>query len=588
MKSSPKMVSPPVSERSLVSVFAELHAREPLRELFVFVDDDGRDVERLTARQLAGRADGVRALLERERISPGDRVVLVHLPSLDFIAAFLGCLAAGVIPVPVSPPNPFRLEHDVALLSAIVDSSGARAMLTHAPYRDLVAAAASAPGGKTPAWPAIPWLCPDGSPAEPALAPDSWPAAVDLDEPAFLQYTSGSTGTPKGVMVTHRNIHHELEALRIDLELDGDSVGVCWVPHFHDLGLISVLLTTLTGHARTYLMSPLSFLKRPAVWFEVLSRVRGTHTTAPNFAFDLMARKVTPEQRAAWDLSSVRVLCSGGEIVQPAAMERFFAEYKSTGLGREAFRPGYGLAEHTLSVSMGTGGPLTLDRGELERGWAVPVDDPSDRRTAVFYGSGWVTKAGAKVRIIDPATFRPCERNQIGEIWIDSPTKARGYWGRESDSRETFEAVPTDGDQGRYLRTGDLGFLRDGELFVTGRLKDLIILYGHNYAPEDIESSVRRSDQRIRRGGVAAFSVPPVPGESAVERLVVFAETTLTDPADEIVAEIVRAIRRQVHADQGLVCDDVVVANNLVLKTSSGKVRRTACRDRYLSKEPAL
>ncbi|WP_370947028.1 fatty acyl-AMP ligase [Amycolatopsis sp. cg5] len=570
-----------MSERSLVESFADLYERDPFRELFVFVGEDGNDAEKVNTRELAGRAEQVRELLERERIGPGDRVVLVHLPSLDFIAAFLGSLAVGAIPVPVSPPNPFRLEHDLRLLSAIVDNSGARAMLTHRPYLEMVKV------GNDARWPAVPWLCPDETVGESACAPELWHVPAELDDPAFLQYTSGTTGAPKGVVVTHRNLHHELEALRLDLGLNPDSVGVCWVPHFHDLGLISFILSVLLGNVHTYLISPLSFLKRPAIWFDVVSRTRGTHVSAPNFAYDLMVRKTTPEQRAGWDLSSLRVLGSGGEIARPDTMERFFAEYQGTGVREDAFRPGYGLAEHTLIVSMGTSGRLALDRAELERGRVVPVDGEPDSRAAVFYGSGWVTKPSAEVRIVDPDTLMPCARDRVGEIWIDSLTKARGYWGLESQSEATFEARTADGGPGRYLRTGDIGFLRHGELFVTGRLKDLIILYGHNYAPEDIESSVRASHRSVRKGGVAAFSIPPADDGSTVERLIVFAECAVADPADELVQEIGRAVRRQVHADHGLVCDDVVVATDLVLKTSSGKLRRGACRERYLREKVA-
>ncbi|OZM70811.1 hypothetical protein CFN78_23095 [Amycolatopsis antarctica] len=574
-------------ERTVAAAFAELHARDPQRELFVFVDDHGRDAERLTVDALAGQADEVRALLHDAGINAGDRVLLIHLPSLDFIAAFLGCLAAGVIPVPLAPPNPFKLAHDVRAVSAIAASSGARALLTHTAYRDLVAAAAPLPLDG-PQWPELPWLHPGAAIGvdAPVSQPSLWPAPADLDDPAFLQYTSGSTGFPKGVVVSHRNIHHELDALAADLVLGDDTVAVSWVPHFHDLGLISFLLNTLAGNAgRTYVISPLSFLQRPAVWFDVLSRVRGTHTSAPNFAYDLMVRKTTAEQRAAWDLSSLRVLGSSGEIVQPSTVEKFFSVFKSTGITREMFCPGYGLAEHTLSVSMGTGGPLALDRDQLEQGRAVPAAEGSSRVPAVFYGSGWVTKTGAGVRIVAPETERPCAPDEIGEIWIDSATKARGYWGLVEESRETFRAVVADGDPRGYLRTGDLGFLRDGELYVTGRLKDLIIVHGHNYSPQDVEDSVRGCHARIRGGGVAAFSVPSLDGKTSGERLIILAETSGADPGDALVAEIRAAIRRSVRDDHGLACHEVLVGTELVLKTTSGKVRRTACREEFLRQE---
>ncbi|MEU7768123.1 fatty acyl-AMP ligase [Nocardia sp. NPDC049190] len=571
------------SELTVTSAFAKLHAEDPDRKLFVFVDEQGRDGEHLTVQMLAAGAQAVRTLLESAGLNPGDRVLLLHLPSLDFIVAFLGCQAAGLIPVPLAPPNPFKLANEVGAVSTIANSCGARAILTHTDYRAVVDAIPLPAEG--PQWPDLPWLSPDDS-EQPDGSPEFRYEPADLDEPAFLQYTSGSTGFPKGVVVTHRNVHHELAALAADFELGDDTVAVSWLPHFHDLGLVCVLLSTLVGNAgRTYLISPLSFLQRPAVWFDVLSRVRGTHTTAPNFAYDLIVRKTTPEQRAGWDLSSVRRLGSAGEIVQPSTVETFFATFESTGVPREAFHPGYGLAEHTLSVTVATSGALALDRDQLEQGRAVPATSSSTREPAVFYGSGWVTKPNARVRIVNPETAQPCEPDEIGEIWVDSPTKARGYWSLDKETRRAFHAVVADGDPRQYLRTGDLGFLRAGELFVTGRLKDLVIIHGRNYAPQDIEASVRNAHSRIRAGGIAAFSVPPLPDTTSGERLIVLAETTGAELDEATAADIRRAIRRQVRDDHGVACHDVLVGTGLVLKTTSGKVRRAACRAEFLQQE---
>lgn len=568
-------------ELSVVSAFTALHSTDPQRKLFVFADEHGKDTDHLTVAALADRAQHIRAILQEAGINPGDRVLLLHLPSLDFIIAFLGCLAAGVVPVPLPPPNPFKLAKEVDAVSAIAENCGARAILTHGDYRDAVRAVPLPT--QVPQWPELPWLVPDGT-SQPDESP--WYEPADLNEPAFLQYTSGSTGFPKGVVVTHRNIHHELTALAADFELGDDTIAVSWLPHFHDLGLVCVLLNTLVGNARrTYLISPLSFLQRPAVWFDVLSRVGGTHTTAPNFAYDLMVRKTTPEQRAAWDLSSVRRFGSAGESVQPSTVDTFFATFDGTGASRQAFHPGYGLAEHTLSVTVGSGGAVAFDRDQLEQGRAVPAAAGSTREPAVFYGSGWATKPDASVRIVDPETGQPCAPGEIGEIWVDSRTKARGYWLREKETRDTFHAVVGDGDPRHYLRTGDLGFLREGELFVTGRLKDLVIIHGRNYAPQDIEDSVRSAHPRIRAGGIAAFSVPPLPGTTSGERLIILAETTGTELDPATATEIRRAVRREVRDDHGIACYEVLVGTGLVLKTTSGKVRRAVCRAEFLRQE---
>ncbi|WP_190823617.1 fatty acyl-AMP ligase [Saccharopolyspora pogona] len=581
--------APSLGAVTILSAFIDLHERDMDRELFVFVDDDGRDAESMTVRRLAQDAQRVMSLLEGEGVRRGDRALLVYLPSLHFISAFLGCLACGVIPVPVAPPNPLKLAQDTGALAAIATSSGARVVLTHDAYQGTIDAALRArplpPGA--PEMPGIPWLATDsrhGGEVD-VVEPRHWYNPADPDEPAFLQYTSGSTGFPKGVIVSHRNIGHELQFLAADLGLGDDAVAVTWVPHFHDLGLISFLLNTIAGHSgRTYVMSPLSFLQRPSVWFDVMSRVRATHTSAPNFAYDLMVRKTTPEQRAEWDLSSVRILGSSGEMVLPQTMERFWNAFLPTGVRTAVFHPGYGMAEHTLSLSMGSGGQLWVDKRELEKGRVEPVEADSTKDAAGFYGSGWVTKADANVRIVDPNTGKPCDTGQVGEIWVDSPTKALGYWGLADETRETFRARVSDGDPREYLRTGDLGFFHNGELFVTGRLKELIIVRGDNYYPQDIEESVRRCHPLIRPGGVAAFSVPSA-GSGQGERLIVFVETADGEPATDTAREVTQVVRRTVRDSYGIACDKVVVgAPGLVLKTTSGKVRRAACRTQYLQR----
>lgn len=559
----------------------------PHRQVLVFTDDDGTDVETMTVRRLAGEAERIRADLVRRGLHPGDRVLLVHLPSLDFVSAFLGCQAAGVVPVPVAPPNPFRPGHDIGVLGAIAANSGARLILSHGPYRRLVDAGAQAkpaePGA--PAWPDLPWADSDdpGPQAYDGLDLRHWHVPADLDAPAFLQYTSGSTGTPKGVVVSHRNIHHELDSIARDLDLGEDTIAVTWVPHFHDLGLISFLLNTLVGHsARTHVLSPLSFLRRPAVWFEVASRVGATHTAAPDFAYDLAVRKTTAAQRAGWDLSELRVAGSSGELIRPRTVERFLDAFAPAGLDPDAFYPTYGLAEHTLSLTMGGSGPLRVDPDAIRQGRAVPVGDGPGQPAAVYYGCGSSTKPGASLRVVDPDTHQPCEPGGVGEIWADSVTKARGYWDLPAETRETFQALVADGDPRGYLRTGDLGFIHGGELFVTGRRKDMIIIRGHNHYPQDIEDSVRGRHPLMRSGGVAAFAVPAEEGDSAGERLVVLAETS-REASDEERAAVVRSVRRAVADAHGLGCDDVVVGERgLVLKTTSGKIRRSACREAYL------
>ncbi|GGU33511.1 acyl-CoA synthetase [Lentzea flava] len=536
--------------------------------MFTFVDENGCDEETITAAALGEAATAIGAALRGWGFRPGDRAVLVYPPGPDFVRALLGCLAAGVVPVPVYPPNPVRPGHDLTGFRSVVDNCAPHAVLTNTAYdrARTVGAVTGFFDRGTPEWPRLRWHRTDRVRAGSL----DWHEPASAGEPALLQYTSGSTAAPKGVVVTHGNLACEIAANARDLGLGDDTVGVFWLPQYHDLGLISVILSTLTGNSHTYLMSPLSFLHRPALWFDVMSRVRATHTAAPNFAFELAVRKTTAVQRSRWDLSALRVVMSAAEPIRASTVDTFYAAFAPSGLRRSSFYPAYGLAEHTVSVSMGGTTVLRLDRAALHRGEVLPA--PAG---VPVVSCGRVTKPSASVLIVDPETSLVCAPDRVGEIWVTSPTKAAGYFG--ADSR-TFEAqVP--GDERFYLRTGDLGFFRDGELFVTGRLKDVIIVNGRNHYPQDVEDAVRDCHAGIRPGGVAAFGVPREEGE----RLVLFVETRSKKPSDAERAEIAEAARRRVFETHGLAADEVVVRpQGLVLKTTSGKVRRRACRQAYL------
>jgi acyl-CoA synthetase (AMP-forming)/AMP-acid ligase II len=567
---------------SIISSFLRLRASEPDRQMFTFVDEKGRDEATLTVRDLGDAADRVVESLRGWGFRPGDRAILVYPPSLDFITAFLGCLAAGVLPVPVYPPNPFKLKKDLATFGAIADNAGARGVLTASAYDRSRSAGAVTSFFSTdaPRWPSLAWHRTDKLRA--VRGPVVWHQPAGPNEPAFLQYTSGSTATPKGVVISHGNLAYEVASNAADLGLGPYARAVCWVPQYHDLGLISVILSTIAGNAHTTLMSPLTFLQRPAVWFEVMARVAATHTAAPNFAFDLAVRKTTPEQRAGWDLSSLRAILSAAEPIRPSTVDTFFDAFAVTGIDRSVFFPAYGLAEHTVSVSMGGRSRVRVDRTALEAGVVIP----SDGKGAVTYvGCGRITKPDATVCIVDPATGIPCLPGEVGEIWVDSPTKGLGYWGLERETADTFDARITGDNDGRgYLRTGDLGFFHDGELFVTGRVKDLIIVRGRNIYPADIEESVRTCHPLVRPGGVATFAVD----SDAGERLVVFVEARHDKVTGTEADEIVESVRRRVYEDHQLTCYAVVLGRaGTVRKTTSGKVRRLACKQAFLAGEVA-
>lgn len=558
------------SPGTVVSAFQALWKRSPERLLFTFVDERGRDEETITAAAAGEAASSIASALHGWGFRPGDRALLVYPPGPDFVRALLGCLAAGVVPVPVYPPNPVRPGHDLAGFRSIVDSCAPLAVLTSSAYeraRTVGAVTGFFDRGK-PEWPRLRWHRTDRvRPAE-----FEWHEASP-DDPALLQYTSGSTAAPKGVVLTHGNLACEVAANARDLGLGDDAAGVFWVPQYHDLGLISVILSTLTGNSHTHLMSPLTFLHHPALWFDVMSRVRATHTAAPNFAFELAVRKTTPDQRATWDLSALRVVMSAAEPIRSSTVDAFYAAFAPSGLLRSSFYPAYGLAEHTVSVSMGGQAVLRLDRAALQRGEVLQSPDG-----VPVVGCGRITKPSAHVLIVDPETSLVCAPDRVGEVWVTSGTKAAGYFGLPDETRRTFAAqVP--GDERLYLRTGDLGFFADGELFITGRLKDVIIINGRNHYPQDVEDAVRDCHAEVRPGGVVAFGVPREDGE----RLVLFVETRAKKVSDGERAEIAEAVRRRVFETHGLAVDEVVVRpRGLVLKTTSGKVRRRACRQVFL------
>lgn len=594
-----------MTEAAVLDLFAARHDRDPNRPLFTYVDAHGRDHFTHTAATLAAQAASVRHLLDERGLAPGERAVLVYPPGPDFVVALVACLMAGVIPAAVLPPGPSHGRGAERAFAAAVRDSGARAVLTSATFDRLrrLAAAQQAPAGFP--WPDVPWLCTDGLGASPT-APGSWFRPRHADEPAVLQYTSGSTSTPRGVIMTHANLLAEMACNAADFRLGPDTVGVSWLPQYHDFGLVNAIISTLSGNMRLYSLSPLDFVRRPALWFETMSRVGATLTASPNFGLDLAVRKTTPAQRAAWDLSSLATLVCAAEPIRAATVDGFLAAFADAGLRAQCFCPTYGLAEAAVSVSSWGRGRITVDAEAIAEGRVVRVPAQATapdtaaaettapdiaaprRRTAVYVGCGTITKPGSRVRIVDPDTRVPCPADRVGEIWVDSATKAAGFHGRPDESRDSLYAeVHGEPDPRRYLRTGDLGFFADGELFVTGRRKDVIILRGRNHYAEDIEESVRHCHPAIRPGGVAAFAVGD-PGDPArSEGLAVMVEAKAFEDCRTLgVEDIAAAVRRHLRLDHQLSgVAVVVVPAGTVPKTTSGKVRRGACKELYAAGE---
>ena len=568
MSEIPSQATPRARFRSLVDVLrtaAQAPAEQPA---YTFLTDGEAAAERLSFAELDLRARRI-AVRVRAAAAPGERALLLFPPGLDFISAFFGCLYAGVVAVPAYPPRLHRAE---PRLRSLVTDCRPQVILTTAVLLGRAAKVRAAnPELALPAWLAVDGLS-DGE--------DDWrPPALAPGHLAFLQYTSGSTAEPKGVMVTHGNLLHNEEMIRRAFDQRPDSVIVGWLPLYHDMGLIGNVLQPLCLGARCVLMSPLAFLQKPLRWLQAISRYRGTTSGGPNFAYDLCVQKVRDEEKAGLDLSSWRVAFNGSEPVRAETLDRFAAAFRDVGFRRRAFYPCYGLAEATLLVSGGDagGGPTVaaFADAELERGSARSGGGGAATRR-VSCGHAW---HGQEVLVVDPQSRLPLGAGAVGEVWVHGDSVAAGYWNRPRLTARTFRARRGDDDGRPYLRTGDLGFVAAGELFIAGRLKDLVIIRGRNLYPQDVERLAEAVDPALRLGSGAAFAVE-AGGE---ERLVVVQEVERRRQdevdADRLVQAIVSAVVETFAVRPHEV---VVVAAGAVPKTSSGKVRRRATRDLYL------
>ena len=545
-------------EAGVTTVAALLRARaaeRPEQVAFTFLTDGESEGGRLTYGELDRRAAAIAAALAAS-VAPGERALLLYPPGLDFIAAFFGCLYAGVVAVPAYPPRPN--DRSQSRLRAIGRDAAPRAALTI----EAILAGAVEPRGLlavAPELAGLRWIPTDALSAPSAAGEAAIAFEPEPESLAFLQYTSGSTAAPKGVMVTHGNLLHNERMIGAAFGMDEDSVVVGWLPLYHDMGLIGNVLQPLHAGGRCVLMSPVSFLQRPMRWLEAISRYRGTVGGGPNFAYELCARKASPEALAGLDLSSWQVAYNGAEPVRASTLERFAEVFAPSGFRREAFYPCYGLAEATLFVTGGMSGV------------APRVDD---RR--VSCGHVWL---GQRLVVADPETGAERGAGEEGEVWISGPSVARGYWENPEGTAHDFNAFLATGE-GPFLRTGDLGYLAGGELYVTGRLKDLIILRGRNHYPQDVELTAERAHGDLHPGGGAAFSVE-MGGE---ERLVIVHEVA-RHRKDGIEA-IAEAVRGAVAAEHEVQAREVVLIRQAGLpKTSSGKVQRRLCRELYLKGE---
>jgi acyl-CoA synthetase (AMP-forming)/AMP-acid ligase II len=540
---------------------------KPHSKAFVFLRNGEVESDSLTFGDLDRRVRAVAAALQGMGAG-GERAVLLYPPSLDFVVGFLGCLYAGVIAVPAYPPG---RDRSARRLLAIMEDARPAVIMSTTSLLGTVQKQLSDEAGFLPAH----WLSTDDieGGAESAARPTS-PRPEDL---AFLQYTSGSTGEPKGVMVTHGNITHNLEVIRTKFEESESTVGVGWLPLFHDMGLVGNVMEPVHLGIPCILMPPMAFLQRPSRWLHAITRYRGTTCGGPNFAYDMCVDRIPADEREGLDLTSWKVAFNGSEPIRAETLERFLDAFAPFGFRREAFYPCYGMAEVTLLVAGGARDEpprlASVDAEALEQNRVepAPADDPTPKR---LVGCG---RAGAdhEIVIMDSRSRRPCPPGLVGEIWISGPSVARGYWNRPEETQDSFGARLADTGAGPYLRTGDLGFFHDGHLFVTGRLKDLIIVRGQNYYPQDIERTAEESHPALRPGNGAAFLVDA----DGSDHLVVVQEVQRTWLRRLDVGEVAGNIRGAVAEEHGLQVSALVLAMpGSVPRTSSGKIRRRACK----------
>ena len=557
---------------SLAEVLLTRGDETPDAPAYCFLIDGVEEGPRLNYAELDRQARMIAAALQ-DVAGPGDRALLLFAPGLAFISAFFGCQYAGVVPVPLYPPRPDRLAQSWEMLGRIAADCSPRVILT-----DRIVAPFVPTGGTIAALAGVPAIVTDA--IDPGAARRWREPRRDGDDLALLQYTSGSTAEPKGVMVSHRNMMDNQRVILTALEHGRHiGVGVNWLPPYHDLGLIGGILQTVYRGAFLVLLSPTAFLQNPLNWVRAVSRYRADTSGGPNFAYDLCVQRSTLEERSALDLGNWSVAAIGSEPVSPRSMEEFSAAFAPARFAPEAFYPCYGLAEATVFVTGGlrTAPPVVrqLDATALEHGRAAaPNTEGPNARAIVGCGRPWL---GNEVRIVDSESRRPRPDGEVGEIWVAGPSVARGYWKRPAETHETFQACLKDDDSGPYLRTGDLGFVQDGELFITGRIKDVIVIRGRNYYPHDIEATVQAAHASLRPGCGAAFEFV----RDGQPRLVIVQEIDRHSRGlDE--SRLLGDIRQAVAECHELQAYDVVLVEpGSIPKTSSGKVRRSSCRAMY-------
>ncbi|MDY8138357.1 fatty acyl-AMP ligase [Aquimarina sp. 2201CG5-10] len=568
--------------KSLVELLRFRSEESPNEILYTFLADSGQENQTITYSQLDERARAIAAYL-LEQIKAGDRALLLFQPGIDYIEAFMGCLYAGIVPVPAYPPDGRNLKR----LMDVIQNAKAEIALSTSTVLNNVTALTAKGGTDTIRQEAatfantIKWVLSDEIKTQEAT---NWKENLMTGETlAFLQYTSGSTSNPKGVILNHENLLYNFEFSKHAFGMNEDKQMISWLPPYHDMGLIGGILQPMYVGMQTTLMSPISFLKRPLRWLQTISECGNNGeiiSGAPNFAYELCSDRIQDRDLEGLDLSNWKVAFNGAEPIRSNTMDRFTNKFTDTGFKKEFFFPVYGLAEATLLVTAGDYKQLPvisdLDKEQLEKHTAIPSSgNPENEIKKVGCGQ---ELDGQKVRVVDPETNLTCNENNIGEVWIAGPNVSQGYWNNEEETAKSFGALTADTNEGPFFRTGDMGFYSNGELYITGRLKEMIIIRGRNYYPQDIELTVQQSDPSLRMGCGAAFSID----RNDEEQLIIVQEVR-RDFKRKIDPEVVkRNIAMAVSKEHQLQASDIVLIEpSSFPKTSSGKLQRRASREMY-------
>jgi 8-amino-7-oxononanoate synthase len=578
----------PFGPETLVQLIRYRAETEPNHQAFTYLANGIDDEIVMTNADLDQKARRIAAYLQSRNMF-GQRILLLYPPGLEFIAAYFGCLYAGAIAVPVYPP---RKNRSMLRIQSVAHSAEAAVALTTEDVLKRVGEMIEeAPSLKSLQWTATCHI-------ESGLENQWQPPGINSETIAFLQYTSGSTGTPKGVILTHGNLIHNSRMIYEGFEHTRTGQGVFWLPSYHDMGLIGGIIQPIYCGRPNVIMSPLTFLQKPFRWLAAISKYRATTSGGPNFAYDLCVRNIPDEQLDELDLSSWTVAFNGAEPVLAETMESFAKKFERCGFRYEAFYPCFGLAEGTLIVSGGyvKNKPVikTFDAKALSMGKAAEVSGQQSAKTVRYVSSGRKILPDERIAVVDPETCEECPDSIVGEIWVNSPSNAKGYWHSPEATETTFRAKISGQPQADsrqtdlcYMRTGDLGFMTDGELFVTGRIKDLIIVRGVNVYPQDIEMTVQKADSAFRPLSGAAFMVsagghsengtPAAPAE----HLVIVQELERRFKGDT--APLFAAVQKAVALEHEIPVKAVVfIKQGSIPKTSSGKIQHHACRSGFL------